>query len=136
MQSAADVGTGADLPRPPVFIGEQLDIRWTIKANQSYFKSLPRLFLGWLGMTELEAIDRDIRGLKELIRVAWMQLADPSLAPLERREARSRITACSKELRGHLKEAELGIARKRQLLKESSDRVRPKPQLRLLPDGY
>lgn len=69
-------------------------------------------------MTELEAIDRDIRGLKELIRVAWMQLADPSLAAPERREARSRITECSKQLRGHLKEAELHIARKRQFLKE------------------
>ncbi len=87
-------------------------------------------------MTELEAIDRDIRGLKELIRVAWMQLADPSLAAPERREARSRITECSKQLRGHLKEAELHIARKRQFLKEFNDRGRPKPQLRLLPDGY
>ncbi len=51
-------------------------------------------------MTELEGLDRDISGLKELLRVAWKHLANPLLAPFERREVRNQIKQCSSELRG------------------------------------
>jgi hypothetical protein len=53
-------------------------------------------------MTELEVLDRDISGLKELIRVAWSDLANPLLTPFGRREAREQIKRCSAELRNHL----------------------------------
>jgi hypothetical protein len=92
-------------------------------------------FEGWLGMTELDVLDRDISGLKELLRVAWLQLADASLTPFERREARNRITLCSAELRRHLAEAELRKARK-QPRPEQGGQGPAKPKLRLLPDGY
>ena len=44
-------------------------------------------------MTELEVLDRNTQGLKELLRVAWRDLANPSLTPFERREARNRSTS-------------------------------------------
>jgi hypothetical protein len=84
-------------------------------------------------MTELE-VDRDIRSLRELLRVAWTELASPSLTPHERREARNQIALFSAELRRHLQEAEIRFRKK--AAEESSDRVRAKPQLRLLPGGY
>jgi hypothetical protein len=86
-------------------------------------------------MTELEILDRDIRGLKELLRVAWMELASPARAPHERREARNRITICSAELRRHLEQLETRKPRKQ----PAEEQFRPmmvKPQLRLLPEGY
>jgi hypothetical protein len=86
-------------------------------------------------MTELEILDRDTRGLKELIRVAWMELASPFLTPHERREARNRLTIYSAELRRHLDDAELRKFRK-QAAEESGGRGRAKPRLRLLPEGY
>jgi hypothetical protein len=85
-------------------------------------------------MTELEAIDRDIRSLKELLRVAWMELASPLLTPHQRREARNRITLCSTELRRHIQDAELRIVRKQAV--EEPGGGRAKPTLRLLPEGY
>jgi hypothetical protein len=85
-------------------------------------------------MTELEVIDRDIRSLKELLRVAWMELASSSLTPHERREARDRITLCSAELRRHIKDAELRTVSK--AVEEPSSGSRGKPTLRLLPGGY
>ena len=86
-------------------------------------------------MTELEILDRDIRGMKELLRVAWMELASPALTPHERREARNRITLCSAELRRNLEalEAERVNLRKQALERQGS---RSKPQLRLLQEGY
>jgi hypothetical protein len=86
-------------------------------------------------MTELEAIDRDIRSLKELLRVAWMELASPLLTPHQRREARNRITLCSTELRRHIQDTELRTARK-QAAEEPGAGGRAKPTLRLLPEGY
>jgi hypothetical protein len=86
-------------------------------------------------MTELEVLDRDIRSLKELLRLAWMQLANSSLTPFERREARNRITLCSDQLRRHIEDAELRNQSK-QSPKQPSDPGRAKPQLRLLPEGY
>jgi hypothetical protein len=86
-------------------------------------------------MTELEVLDRDIRGLKELLRVAWKELASPALTPHERREARNRITLCSAELRRNLEalEAERASLRKQALERQASC---SKPQLRLLQEGY
>jgi hypothetical protein len=86
-------------------------------------------------MTELEVLDRDIGSLKELLRVAWMQLANASLTPYERREARNRIMLCSDQLRRHIKDAEFR-SQSKQSPKQSSDPGRTKPQLRLLPEGY
>jgi hypothetical protein len=86
-------------------------------------------------MAELEILDRDLRGMKELLRVAWKELASPSLTPHERREARNRITLCSTELRRHLEQIELRRIRKQ----SAEDQARAgiaKPKLRLLPEGY
>lgn len=54
-------------------------------------------------MTELEVLTRNIHGLKELLRVAWRDLANPLLTPFERREARNQISQYSAELRRHLR---------------------------------
>jgi hypothetical protein len=86
-------------------------------------------------MTELEILDRDIRGLKELLRVAWKELASSALTPHERREARNRITLCSAELRRHIEQAEAHKVPK-QPSEEPNRASVAKPQLRLLPDGY
>lgn len=86
-------------------------------------------------MTELEILDRDIRGLKELLRVAWKELASPALTPHERREARNRITLCSTELRRHLEQAEARRTGK-QVSEEPAPPNLVKPKLRLLPEGF
>jgi hypothetical protein len=59
-------------------------------------------------MTELEVLDSNIDGLKKLLRVAWRDLANPSLPPFEHREVRNQIKQYSVELRRYLqlKEAE------------------------------
>ena len=87
-------------------------------------------------MTELEGLDRDISGLKELLRVAWKHLANPLLAPFERREVRNQIKQCSAELRGYLQtlEAERRGSRT-QSLEEHGGRSFGKPKLRLLRGG-
>jgi hypothetical protein len=88
-------------------------------------------------MTELEVLDRDICGLKELLRVAWKELASSALTPHERREARNRITLCSAELRRNLQvlEAERVSLRKRSLEQQGGHSA-SKPKLRLLQEGY
>jgi hypothetical protein len=88
-------------------------------------------------MTELEVLDRDIGGLKELLRVAWQELSSSSLTPHERREARNRVTLCSAELRRGLQalEAERATLRK-QALEQQGAPTPGKPQLRLLQEGY
>jgi hypothetical protein len=88
-------------------------------------------------MTELEVLDRDICGLKELLRVAWKELASSALTPHERREARNRITLCSAELRRNLQalEAERVSLRKRSLAQQGGHSA-GKPKLRLLQEGY
>jgi hypothetical protein len=53
-------------------------------------------------MIELEVLARDVNGLKELLRVAWRDLANPLLTPFERREARNQINQYGAELRRHL----------------------------------
>lgn len=54
-------------------------------------------------MTDLEVLARNIHVLKELLRVAWKDLANPLLTAFERREARNQIDQHSDELRRHLK---------------------------------
>jgi hypothetical protein len=64
-------------------------------------------------MTELELLNSNIDGLKKLLRVSWRDLANPSLPPFERREARNQIKQYNVQLRRYLqlKEAERGRPR-------------------------
>jgi hypothetical protein len=50
-------------------------------------------------MREPDTLERNIHALKELQRVAWQQLAAPSLSTLERREVRNRIKQSDRGLR-------------------------------------
>jgi hypothetical protein len=50
-------------------------------------------------MTELEVLARNIHALKELLRVAWRDLANAHLSSFERREARNQIKEYSAQLR-------------------------------------
>jgi hypothetical protein len=87
-------------------------------------------------MTELDVLDRDISGLKELLRVAWRELASSSLTPHERREARNRITLCSAELRRNIETLEAARGRlRKQSLEQQAGRSAAKPTLRLLQGG-
>jgi hypothetical protein len=85
-------------------------------------------------MTELEALDREISGLKELLRVAWKDLANPSLTPFERREARNQIHQYSTELRRYLEALD---EKRRGSRKPSPEQPGgcSKPKFRLLSDG-
>jgi hypothetical protein len=53
-------------------------------------------------MTDANVLDCKIYELKEIQRVAWRQLADPSLTTFERREARNQIRLSNSELRQYL----------------------------------
>ena len=81
-------------------------------------------------MTELEVLDSNIDGLKKLLKVAWRDLANPSLPPYEHREARNQIKQCSAELRRYLqlKEAERGRPRNQFLVDDGFG----KPPVRIL----
>ena len=69
-------------------------------------------------MTELEVLDGNIIGLKKLLKVAWQDLANPSLPDFEHREARNQIKKYSAELRRYLqlKKAERGRPRNQFLI--------------------
>ncbi|MGZ9128535.1 MAG: hypothetical protein ACXW4Z_12240 [Candidatus Binatia bacterium] len=67
-------------------------------------------------MTELEVLDSSIDGLKKLLRVAWRDLANPSLPPFEHREARNQIKQYSVELRRYLQLRESESSRPRNQL--------------------
>ena len=54
-------------------------------------------------MTDPDILSRDIHALKELQRVAWTQLASPSLTVFDRREIRNRVRHGEVELRTYLK---------------------------------
>ena len=97
---------------------------------------LPRLFRRQTGDDRAGRLARDVHGLKELLRVAWKELANPLLTPFERREARDQIERCGVELQRHLKlmEAERSRYRKRSL-EENDGRSFSKPKLRLLAGG-
>ena len=53
-------------------------------------------------MVELDSLDRNIRTLKELQRVAWQQLADRSATTLECQDLRNQLRHTGKELRYYL----------------------------------
>jgi len=53
-------------------------------------------------MTDTDILSRDIHALKELQRVAWAQLASPSLTNFDRREIRNRIRQSEVDLRNYL----------------------------------
>jgi hypothetical protein len=53
-------------------------------------------------MTDANVLDCKIYELKEIQRVAWRQLADPSLTTFERREVRNQIRIRNNELRQYL----------------------------------
>src|SRR5260221_6992395 len=63
---------------------------------------LPRHCEGEPEMTELQILARNTQALKELLRVAWRDLANPMLTPFERREARNQINQYAADLRHHL----------------------------------
>jgi hypothetical protein len=56
-------------------------------------------FEGEPAMTAREDPDRNADGLKELLRLAWSNLADPLLTSFERSEARNRTKQYGTELR-------------------------------------
>ena len=79
-------------------------------------------------MTDSDALNRDIHALKELQRVAWSQLADPSLTTFDRREVRNRIRQSEADLRTYLQmrsECPLQPA-------QNAGRRHAKPEFRLL----
>jgi hypothetical protein len=53
-------------------------------------------------MTDPDTLSRDIHALKELQRVAWSQLASPTLTTFDRREIRNRIRQSGAELKTYL----------------------------------
>jgi hypothetical protein len=53
-------------------------------------------------MTGTDDVDRDIKALKELLKIAWRDLASKSLTPYEFREKRNEMDRCAAELRGLL----------------------------------
>jgi hypothetical protein len=55
-------------------------------------------------MTDANVLDCKIYELKEVQRVAWRQLADPSLTTFERREVRNQIRLSNSELRQMMSE--------------------------------
>ena len=65
-------------------------------------------------MTEIEVLDRDIRGLKQLLHLAWEDLATKSLTPYEFREKRNEMDRCAAELRDRLKAIEAERQRARE----------------------
>ena len=52
-------------------------------------------------MTELEVLVGNLNRLTKLLRLAWSDVANPLLAPFERREACNQIDQYSVELRRH-----------------------------------
>jgi len=54
-------------------------------------------------MTDPDVLSRDIHALKELQRVAWTQLASPSLTVFDQREIRNQLRQSEAELRTYLK---------------------------------
>jgi hypothetical protein len=81
-------------------------------------------------MTEIQVLDRDIKALKDLLKVAWEDLATKSFTAYEFRERRNEMDRCAAELRNHLNllEAQHNRARER-----SQNRPAPRPvSLRLL----
>jgi hypothetical protein len=85
-------------------------------------------------MSELEVLIGNVDGLKELLRIAWKDLANPLLTPFERREARNQINQYSVELRRHLQLIQAERIRSRTNPTEEGHDF-AKPSLRLLSRG-
>jgi hypothetical protein len=87
-------------------------------------------------MTSPDDLERTIDGLKELLRVAWKELANPLLPPFERRESRNRIKEHGAELRRYLQAMQARRSRVRsQSLEERGSHGSGKPKLRVLVGG-
>jgi hypothetical protein len=86
-------------------------------SNQSYVLNAASFTSQATQMTDLEVLARNIDELKELLRGAWKDLANPALTPFERREARNQIDQHGAELRRHL---ELIEAERNRVLEQSS----------------
>jgi hypothetical protein len=82
-------------------------------------------------MTDPDILSRDIHALKELQRVAWSQLASPSLTVFDQREIRNQLRQSEAELRTYLK---MRSERARFPLQsaENAGHRRAKPDFRLL----
>jgi hypothetical protein len=81
-------------------------------------------------MTEPEILARNAEGLKKLLGAAWRDLANPLLAPFERREARNQVDLYGAELRRHcqLMEARRSHSRQQALNKNDGGNFnKPKP---------
>jgi hypothetical protein len=107
-------------------------IRYQGRQNQDYVRAPVWLPRDEAKMTELEVLDRNAQGLKELLRVAWRDLANPALTPFERREARNQINQYGAELRRHLQLIEAERNRLRKLQAEGSSPGIDKPNFRIL----
>jgi hypothetical protein len=105
------------------------------KQESALSSEKPRLvdFQGEPDMTELEVLDSNIVGLKQLLRVAWRDLANPSLPDFERREARNQTKQYSAELRHylHLMKAECNRQRN-QYLADRTDHGFGQPKFKIL----
>jgi hypothetical protein len=53
-------------------------------------------------MNEPDALDRNIKALQQLQRVAWQQLSGRSVSALEARDLRTQLRSANNELRLHL----------------------------------
>jgi hypothetical protein len=83
-------------------------------------------------MAEQDDLDAAVGALKELLRVAWKNLANPSLPPFERREVLNQIHIHSAELRRYLLAVEAKRIHSRKQLLEQQGRSPGRPKLRLL----
>ena len=82
-------------------------------------------------MTDPDTLNRDIRALKELQRVAWSQLASPSLTMFDQREIRNQLRQSEAELRTYLKMRSERAGLPAQPAQNAGDR-RAKPSFRLI----
>ena len=80
-------------------------------------------------MTDPDLLSRDIHALKELQRVAWGQLASPSLTNFDRREIRNRIRQSEIDLRTYLKMRSERTGLPMRPVPEPDYRARPKFRL-------
>jgi len=83
-------------------------------------------------MTEIEVLDRDIQGLKQLLNLAWEDLASKSFTPYEFREKRNEMDRCAAELRDRLKSIEVERQRTRDQFQGHRKPQAQKVGLRLL----
>ena len=80
-------------------------------------------------MTDTDILSRDIHALKELQRIAWGQLASPSLTNFDRREIRNRIRQSEIDLRNFLNMRSERTGLPMRPVPEASYRARPKFRL-------